>query len=236
MKIALVDDKPEEIRRLINIVEKALPQAKISTFSSGEAFLEVWKRGEFDLILLDIFMDKILGIDVAKQIRADDQDVRLVFCTTSNEFACESYEVGANYYLHKPVSDASFGKMLDMIKLTQYEMNRFIYLPDGQRVVLRNIIYSEYHNHLITIYSKRRDPLQTRMSQTEWENLLAEYSYFYSCSKGILVNFHEIVKQEDNMFLMSNDTWLPISRRKAKEALETFAKFHFEKMRKGETS
>ena len=167
MKIALVDDRAEEIIRLLNIVEKALPHAKTFSFSSGEAFLETWKRGEYDLILLDIFMDGILGIDVARKIREEDEDVRLVFCTTSNEFACESYEVGANYYLHKPISETSFAKMLEMINLAQYELNRFIYLPDGQRLVLRNVIYSEYHNHLITIHCKRDTDIQTRMTQTD---------------------------------------------------------------------
>lgn len=232
MKIALVDDRPEELNRLLNIAKKALPQANLFTFPSGEAFLETWKRGEYDLILLDIFMDRILGIDVARKVREEDEDVRLVFCTTSNEFACESYEVGANYYLQKPVSETSFAKMLEMIKLAQYELNRFIRLPDGQRVVLRNVIYSEYHNHLITIHCKRGTDVQTRMSQTDWESLLSDYAYFYSCSKGIVVNFHEIVNQEDGMFLMSDDTRLPISRRKAKDALEAFAHFRFEKMRK----
>ena len=232
MKIALVDDRPEEIDRLLNIVEKALPHAKTFSFSSGEAFLGTWKRGEFDLILLDIFMDGQLGIEVARKVRMEDEDVRLVFCTTSNDFACESYEVGANYYLHKPISYTSFAKMLEIINLSQYEMKRFIRLPDGQRIVLRNVIYSEYHNHLITIHCKQGIVLQTRMSQTDWENTLLEYSYFYSCSKGIVVNFYEIEQQESGMFLMSDGTWLPISRRKTKDALEAFAHFRFEKMRR----
>ena len=224
MKVALVDDRPEEIKRLLDILGRALPQAKLYTFSSGEVFLETWHTGEYDLILLDIFMDKMLGVEVARKIRETD--------STSNEFACESYEVGVNYYLQKPVSDASFGKMLEMIRFSQYEMSRFIRLPDGQRVVLRNIIFSEYHNHVITIHCKQGASLQTRMSQTDWEQILSDHSYFYSCSKGLVVNFHEIMKQEDNMFLMSDGTSLPISRRKAKDALEAFAQFRFEKMRK----
>lgn len=233
MKIAIVDDRPDELNRILHITEKALPQAQFFTFPSGEAFLETWKQGEYDLILLDIFMDRILGIDVARKIREDDMDVRLVFCTTSNEFACESYEVGANYYLQKPVSESSFAKMLEMIKLVQYEMNRFIRLPDDQRLVLRNMIYSEYHNHLITIHCKKGQNLQTRMSQMDFETLLSDYNYFYSCSKGIVINFHEVIGQEDSMFLMSDETWLPISRRKAKDTLEAFAHFRFEQMRKG---
>ncbi len=232
MKIALVDDRPEEIHRLMAILTTTLPQANIETFSSGETFLEVWKQGEFDLILLDIFMDKMLGIDVARKVRAEDEDVRLVFCTTSNEFACESYELGINYYLQKPVSTQSFQKMLSMIKLSQYEMNRFIRLPDGQRIILRDVIYSEYHNHIITIHCKRDNTVQTRLSQTEWEDLILAHTYFYNCSKGIVVNFHEVSSHSNGMFLMSDETRLPISRRKTKDALDAFAKFRFDQLRK----
>lgn len=233
MRIALVDDKPDEIELLSSILDNELPQAEVHTFPSGEAFLKTWCERIYDLIILDIYMEEMLGVDVARKVRATDEDVRIVFCTTSNEFASESYEVGANYYLQKPVSETSFRKMLQMIRLGEYELNRFITLPDGQKIVLRNITYTEYYNHSIIIHSKKRDDLQTRMSQTEWEELLSKYDYFYSCSKGIVVNFHEVEKQENGMFLMSDNSMVTISRRKNKDALEAFAHFRFDQMRRG---
>lgn len=232
MRIALVDDTPEELKILSDILKETLPDAGVYTFPNGESFLTAWQEHSYDLILLDIYMDELLGIDVAKKIRETDEDVRLVFCTTSNEFASESYEVGANYYLQKPVSKISFQRMLKMIRLEDYELNRFITLPDGQRIVLRNITYTEYYNHSIIIHSKKRADLQTRMSQTDWENLLSEYSFLYNCSKGIVVNFHEVERQEDGMFVLKNQSAVPISRRKSKEALDAYAKFRFDKMRK----
>lgn len=232
MKIALVDDTLEELEILTSIINGELPHADVSTFSDGESFLKAWADNSYDLILLDIYMEKMLGVDVARKVRETDEDVRIVFCTTSNEFASESYEVGANYYLQKPVSTTSFQRMLKMIRLDNYELNRFITLPDGQRIVLRNITYTEYYNHSIIIHSKKRADLQTRMSQTEWEALLAKYNFLYNCSKGIVVNFHEVERQENGMFIMKNQTTVPISRRKSKDALEAFAQFRFDKMRK----
>ena len=185
MRIALVDDTAEELEILSDIINNELPHATLFTFPSGEDFLSAWNDNSYDLILLDIYMDEITGVDVARKVRETDEDVRLVFCTTSNEFASESYEVGANYYLQKPVSTTSFQRMLKMIRLEDYEENRFITLPDGQRIVLRNITYTEYYNHSIIIHSKKRADLQTRMSQTEWETLLSEYDFLCSCSKGI---------------------------------------------------
>lgn len=233
MKIALVDDQVDELERLHCILQQELSSAKYFTFSSGEEFLKTWNEGAYDLVCLDVFMEGILGIDVARKVRDTDMDVRIVFCTTSNEFASESYEVGANYYLHKPISVESVSRMLKMIRLDHYETNRFIRLADGQRVVLRNIIYTEYYNHSIIIHCKNNQDIQTRMSQTDWETLLSEYSYFYSSSKGIVVNFHEIAKQENGMFLMNDGSQVPISRRKTKDSLEAFAQFRFEQIRKG---
>ena len=234
MRIALVDDTPMELKILSEIIDIELPEAEVLTFPNGETFLKSWESASFDLILLDIYMDELHGIDVAKKIRETDFDVRIVFYTTSNEFASESYEVGANYYLQKPVSPTSFQRMLKMIRLNEYELNRFITLPDGQRIVLRNITYTEYYNHSIIIHSKKRADLQTRMSQMEWEALLSEYNFLYSCSKGIVVNFYEVERSEDSMFILNNGSSVPISRRKAKDALEAFAHFRFEAMRRGE--
>ena len=232
MRVALVDDTPEELEILSDIVKKELPQAKVFTFPNGESFLSDWDYNSYDLILLDISMDGILGIDVARKVRETDDDVRIVFCTTSNEFASESYEVGANYYLQKPVSTSSFQRMLKVIRLADYELNQFITLPDGQRIVLRNITYTEYYNHTIIIHSKKRADLQTRMSQMEWEALLFEHKFLYSCSKGIVVNFHEVSKTEDGMFLLNDGSYVPISRRKTKDTMEAFAQFRFDRMRK----
>lgn len=233
MKIALVDDQPEELKRIFSALKKELPTAKYYAFPSGEKFLESWKEGAYDLIILDMFMQGMLGIDVARIIRETDLDVRLIFCTTSNEFASESYEVGANYYLHKPVSETSIQRMLKMIRLEDYESKRFIQFDDGQKVILHQIIYSEYYKRSVMIYCKNDIVIQARMSQTDWEALLSEYKYFYSCSKGIVVNFYQIEKQDDGMFLMSNGAQVPISRRKTKESLEAFATFRFQQMRMG---
>lgn len=233
MRIALVDDTAEELKILSDIINNELPHATVFTFASGEDFLKAWTDNSYDLILLDIYMDKMLGVDVARKVRETDDDVRLVFCTTSNEFASESYEVGANYYLQKPVSATSFHRMLKMIRLNDYEENRFITLPDGQKIVLRNITYTEYYNHSIIIHSKKRADLQTRMSQTEWEALLSEHDFLCSCSKGIVVNFYEVDRIEDGMFLLHNGQSVPISRRKTKEMAESYAHFCFEQMRKG---
>lgn len=89
MRVALVDDELTQLDRLQSMISAYLSEIgdlsySIATFRSGEEFLETWSAGQFDLIVLDIYMDQLLGVQVARQIRKTDQDVRLVFCTTSN--------------------------------------------------------------------------------------------------------------------------------------------------------
>lgn len=240
MKIALVDDCQEELDRLSDILSRKLNAAgdtehKLHIFHSGEAFLTDWKPGSYDLIILDIFMDKLTGVEVAHEIRKTDQDVRLVFCTTSNEFASESYEVNAHFYLHKPYSEERVDTMLSRLNLENYELRRSITLPDGQRIILRNILYTDYSNHVLTIHSKRRAALRCYISQSGAEELLCAYPYFLVCSKGIIVNLYEVESKIGDTFCLTDGSILPISRRKSKEVQDAYAAFQFEKMR-GEVS
>lgn len=113
MKIAIVDDSIKDREYLQKEIQEIFfrrtkNHIKITTFKSGEELLEYFydnKEGNaslFDIVFLDIYMEDITGVDTARAIRKIDEDVRLIFITTSNEFASESYEVKAEDYLIKP--------------------------------------------------------------------------------------------------------------------------------------
>ena len=98
MHIALIDDDPAQAATLRTHLEKELIGVgdvahRITDFPSGEDFLATFEKEKFDLILLDIYMGGMNGVEAAYEIRKRDADVLLVFCTSSNEFASESFEV-----------------------------------------------------------------------------------------------------------------------------------------------
>ena len=125
MRIAIVDDDIRMYECLQTYFGELLgSSAELTYFKSGEDFLRTWQPDAFELIVLDIFMDKLTGMDVAREIRKTDSDVRIAFGTTSNEFASESYEVNACYYLHKPFDRERVKAMLDRIDLAQVEKER----------------------------------------------------------------------------------------------------------------
>lgn len=234
MKIAIVDDDIQIYERLQTYLEELLGfSAEFCYFPSGEAFLAAWEPERFELIILDIFMGKLTGMDVAKEIRKRDGDVRIVFATTSNEFASESYDVNACYYLHKPFGKERVKAMLDRMDLAKLEKMRAVQLPDGSSVVLRNILYADCAAHCITLHCKQHQNIILRMNFSEIEALLCAYPYFFSPSKGIIVNFFEVAVQQSDTFQMSDGTPIPISRRKAKEVLNAYSSFLFEQLRKG---
>ena len=237
MRVAIVDDDNELLDSLSALISEELlaigdSTKRISKFHNGEEILDSFKAGDFDLIILDIFMGGILGIDVARKIRESDKDVRLVFCTTSNEFASESYEVNAHYYLHKPFTEKSVKAMLDRLGMDSYEFAKHITLSNGQSVILRNVIYTEYFGHNVTIHCKRGENIVARVLHSEVESLLCENSYFCCCTKGIVVNFHEVKSQRDSDFIMSNGDIVPISRRRKNDVIDAYTKFKFDLLRK----
>ena len=237
MKIALVDDEIIQLQRINDLLSAQLHTTLsntphwIDSYRSGQSFLDHWTPGKYDIVILDIFMGGITGVDVAKTIRLTDPDVKLVFCSRSNEFAAESYQVNAQYYLVKPATAGSIANMLQRLNLEQIQLEQTVVLPDGHNIVLRQLLYTEYYNHVVTLYMKNEEPYRLRANHTTLEELLTPYGYIYSPSKGILVNFHEVTHSTEDSFTMSNGTVLPISRRKSKEILAAYTKFHFQKMR-----
>ena len=237
MKIALVDDEIIQLQNLRQLLASELNSLipytahKIDGYRSGQTFLEHWHAGMYDVVVLDIFMGGITGVDVAKEIRRTDPDVKLVFCSRSNEFAAESYQVNAQYYLVKPATPGSISNMLSRLNPTLIQLRQSITLPDGHPIFLRRILYTECYNHVVSIHMKDNETYHLRTNHAQMEELLTACGYIVSPSKGMLVNFYEVTNAADDSFLMSDGSIVPISRRKSKDIIAAYTHFRFQKMR-----
>ena len=86
MNIAVVDDNDMDRNNVINYCQQYIsdhyPQDKnfinIKTFASGEELVKAYKSGKFDLLVLDIYMTGISGLETAKKIRDMDSDVSII--------------------------------------------------------------------------------------------------------------------------------------------------------------
>ena len=236
MKVAFVDNNRQDMDNLTSSITKYSNESfditSYDTYSNGESFLSEFYANKYDIVFLDIFMDTLSGVDVAFEIRKSDQNVKIVFCTTSNEFATESYQVDAFYYLVKPFSDRSIKQLIHKLSSLDFELSQFIRISDNIKIYPRNIIYTEYENHKIIIHQKDGNNLCIRIPQHQWEELICNYSYIVNCFKGIIVNLYEVESKTDNSFSMSNGETLPISRRNIKEMNTIYSDFLFQKLRK----
>ena len=236
MRLAFVDDDYGEIKKLTTMIDKELQgtvysNCKRQLFDNGKTFLSVWKPGMYDIVFLDIFMDQLTGVDVARQIRKTDASVKIIFCTTSNEFASESYCVDASFYLLKPFSQNMVHTMVQKLIKVDSRLSLFITLPNDRKLYLRDIIYGESINHKIFIHTKSHNDISFRMSFGNFLELISPFSFLISCCKGIIVNLYEVINKENNCFILSDNSTIPISRRKIKEINNVYADFIFEKMK-----
>ena len=87
-------------------------------------------------------MKELTGIDTAKKLRQIDKVAKIIFITTSNEFASESYEVQAHDYLIKPFNKARMLKTMERIFEDEKNNKKILDLPDGQIIPIDSLIYN----------------------------------------------------------------------------------------------
>ncbi len=235
MRIAIVDDEELYLNQLHDTIRKELTvlgigMTQVDRFHSSEEFFATWTSQKYHVIFLDIYIDQDNGVDIARRIRETDEDVTLVFCTTSNEFAAQSYEVDAKYYLQKPITEEKVASMLKRVNFARLEKNQAILLPDGYRCILHKIQYTNYMNHSVVYYIEGTEPHNVYMSHADAEKLLLSHDEFCTINKGNIVNLSMVDKITKNAFQMKNGELLPISRRRYKEVAEAYAAYKFKQM------
>lgn len=118
IKIAICDDEKKflnKVKKLIVSNYAANDKLTICEFESGEQFLSHFKANQYDVIILDIKMKELTGLDVAEKIRETDKSVIIAFLTSHQEFAPNGYEVNAFRYLLKGQPEHMYIKQLRSI-------------------------------------------------------------------------------------------------------------------------
>lgn len=245
MRIALVDDSQAALSSLRMMLEDrlgflaspALDQAgnEILAFSDGESFLKQYAAGSYDLICLDIYMQGLTGIEVAARVRETDTAVSIVFITTSNDFASESYAVHAAYYLLKPYTAHDVDRMLEAVAPSVISSSRVLSLSDGTRIPVDGILYAENQGHYATLHLRGDRQHRLRMNHSDLEKLLVPYGCFCSCYKGILVNFQYVDGFTKDQIILKGGSCIPVSRRRYAAIKQEFADYTFSRLQKMQT-
>lgn len=113
MKVLVVDDEPLARDRLVRFLQEIDDVDGIATAGNGDEALSRQREFQADVILLDIRMPGLSGIEVAEALREQPQPPAIVFCTAYDDYALEAFNVQAQSYLLKPVQRQALNKALD---------------------------------------------------------------------------------------------------------------------------
>ncbi|MBQ6660631.1 MAG: response regulator transcription factor [Lachnospiraceae bacterium] len=238
MRIAMADDSIQDIEHLkaeltMGLAEFGYSNESMDTFANGDELVATFETGKYDLIFLDIYMGDVNGIDTATEIRRKDNDVRLIFCTSSNDYAAQSYRLSADYYLLKPYTSEDVRRMLSLIDLEKYEAQRMVEFPDKSSCRIHDILYTEYSNHKITIHLAGNNEHCVWISHTELEKILGTKGDFFTCTKGVMVNLEKIVSFEEDSVKLCTGELVPVSRARRPELRKAHSDFILRTLHKG---
>lgn len=236
MRVAVIDDLylgREEIRKCLcrYLNESYAGETPvIDDFSSGEDFLSCFMPEVWDMIFIDQYMPGLSGIETAQKIREKDKLAALVFVTTSQSHAVESYGVRACGYLVKPYEYEAFKKTMDLAGVGKIRDGRFLCV-EQEKILLREILWCDRDEHYIQIHTDRRGILRFRISISELSCLLAAFPQFLNCYKGCIVNAERVERIDGLDFLMDTGVRIPFARREKKKLEALFSAYLFRRER-----
>ena len=112
MKILLVDDEPLARDRLRRLLQRLRPEAEVIEAGSGEDALALLAREDPSLVLLDVRMPGMDGIEVAAALDRLPAPPAVIFCTAYDEYALDALRHQAVAYLLKPVRETELARAL----------------------------------------------------------------------------------------------------------------------------
>lgn len=231
-QIAIVEDERHFAQALQDYIVRyggeTDQEFNISQFGSGKEILSrcQWEPGFFDVILMDIQMEGMTGMEAAAKLRAYDQDVVLVFITNMAQFAIHGYQVGALDYVLKPLSYGTF-KTRFARALARVDRHRHacIVLPCHDRKVqieVRKIQYVEVSNRILCYHTEDGE-FTFRGSLKKAEEELLHF-HFIKGNYWYIANLLH-VKEIGSKTLTVAGVELPLSRNSRQEVLEAF--YHY---------
>lgn len=234
MKILIYDDDLEELTQLSELLESLLSkrhiQADVQGVSTQQDFHNYLAQEEPDVVFLDIYLDdEAMGTELAKELREAKKNFSLIFVSTSNSHAWESYAVGADYYLLKPVTEASLGAALD--KLEVFHPTQLITIDTGRRYLSFNIdkiVAIEIRDKLCYIHTvsgiaQEYCPLYT------FEELL-QHDCFLKVNRSVIINMHYVEGLEEDTFVMSDGLRAVVRSREQKQMRALYLDWTFKNL------
>lgn len=218
-RIAICDDErsqAEELRALVLAWGKDTgADCAVEIFASAESFLFAREGGGvFDILLLDVEMSGMSGLELARRLRADGDHAQLAFITSHFEFVAEGYEVEALNYLVKPVTrEKLFAVLSRAAERLAVEPPYVLAASDGETVKLyeSEILYVESFLHELVIHAKGREYRVREPISAFEERLSAD---FFRVHRSYLVNLKAVRRIGRTSVALEGGAEVPVARGK----------------------
>ena len=222
---AICDDYPAQLKILTTLLDKYLKERpgiemQYDCFSSGVELLKNMAAGKsYDLLLLDIIMPEINGIELAGRIREYTEKAAMIFLTVSKDHALEAYGVSAVQYILKPVKVQTLFPVLDdVIPTLKQKKERYFLLtaPESDiKIPFSSIVCIELNHRRLKVYLDNGKVLFSKYIRTTFTETvlpLLQDDRFFRPHKSFVVNVEKAEELTKNEFIMKNDIIVPVSR------------------------
>lgn len=215
-RLAICDDDQADVVYLRSFLEKWAKDSKtalkIESYPSAEAFLFQYEEDKsFDLLLLDIEMGEMSGVELARRIRQENRLVQIIFITGYMEYIAEGYDVEALHYLLKPVTEEKLFMVLDRAaeRLKSKEKELCLALPGTVvRIAFCEIRYLEVQKNYVTVYGEEAYTVKKTLNELEKEL----DDSFCRIGRSHIVNLHFVKKITRTRVILKDGRELPLSR------------------------
>lgn len=236
IKIAICDDELSVLNELSVLIDKYRVEQNqeivYAAFHSPlELMAEIEKGMRMDVLFLDIIMPGENGIDVAKEIREYDSNVKIIFLTSSAEYAVQSYTVNAYFYQMKPIWEESFFRLMDsaISECQKIQQNCLIIkCKNGiTRIHLDKLKYCEVMGRTLLFHMENGQVFERIGSLEELHGQLVQYDNFLRPHRSYLVNMEFIQNISCRTITMSDLAEIPIPHGKYSDVKDRYLEYTF---------
>lgn len=236
MKIAACDDDLLFLKELSNLLNQygeenhCNVEYKIYT-NPLELVSQIEKGIHYDVILLDIFMPGINGIQCAKDIHTFDNFVKIIFLTSSTEFALESYSVRAYQYLLKPVQKENLFYTLRLLEKETEVVEKNVFVVKSKngitKISLSKLEYCEVINRKIILHLVNGEECECNLRMNELEEKLKIFGMFLKPHRSFLINMDHIQTLTTHSIIMECGVKIPVPREKYVQIKQAYMEYIF---------
>ncbi len=224
LQIAVCDDEKRMRDYLEGLILSENKECQVTKFASGAQLL--LEKSNFDILLLDIGMDELNGIETAKRVRKSS-DATIIFITALKEYVFEAFDVEAFHYILKPVDEDKFKEIFG--RAVKGKKGRLISQPlmiktdSGYQNILREaILYAENQARKIILHTINGN-IAYYAKMSDLEVILG--TRFFRCHRGYLVNLEEVNLYDMNKIQLKNGEEIYMAKRKYHEFVSAYMNF-----------